>query len=245
MKRYFIYISYLGTNYSGWQIQPNAVTIQETVMQALSRILQKPIHITGAGRTDAGVHARCMPAHFDVEKPIEDLSKLMRGLNSLLPADISIYDLKQVAEDAHARFDATAREYEYHVVQHKSPFLIHLSTRFVLPLDFDAMNVAAQYLLEVRDFTSFSKLHTDAKTNICDVRKAYWEKRGEEWVFTIEADRFLRNMVRAVVGTLFEVGLGRINLEEFKQIIAAKNRCEAGHSVSADGLYLTQVRYNY
>ncbi|MDB4497890.1 tRNA pseudouridine(38-40) synthase TruA [Gammaproteobacteria bacterium] len=245
MKRYFIYISYLGTNYSGWQIQPNAVTVQETVMQALSRILQEPIHITGAGRTDAGVHARCMPAHFDREEAIENLSKLMRGLNSLLPADISIYDLKEVAEDAHARFDATAREYEYHVVQHKSPFLTHLSTRFVLPLDFDAMNIAAQYLLEVQDFTSFSKLHTDAKTNICDVRKAYWEKRGEEWVFTIEADRFLRNMVRAVVGTLFEVGLGRIDLEEFKQIVAAKNRCEAGHSVPADGLYLTQVRYNY
>lgn len=245
MKRYFIYISYLGTNYSGWQIQPNAVTVQETVMQALSRILREPIHITGAGRTDAGVHARCMPAHFDREEAIENLSKLMRGLNSLLPADISIYDLKEVAEDAHARFDATAREYEYHVVQHKSPFLTHLSTRFVLPLDFDAMNIAAQYLLEVQDFTSFSKLHTDAKTNICDVRKAFWEKRGEEWVFTIEADRFLRNMVRAVVGTLFEVGLGRIDLEEFKQIVAAKNRCEAGHSVPADGLYLTQVRYNY
>ena len=242
-QRYFINLTYNGTNYCGWQVQPNGVTVQQRLQEALSTILRQPIEVVGAGRTDAGVHATGMVAHFDVVQPINDHVKLLRNLNSFLPQDIAIHHLTPVQPDAHARFDATARTYEYWVVQHKSPFQTQTACRMTQPLDFELMNQAAQLLFNYTDFTSFSKLHTDVKTNLCTIMRAEWQQRNDIWVFTIQANRFLRNMVRAIVGTLFEVGLHHITLEEFCQIIEAKDRGRAGHSVPAHALYLTKVDY--
>ncbi len=242
-KRYFIYLSYKGTTYHGWQIQPNGISVQEVLTKALSTVLRNETEITGAGRTDTGVHARLMVAHFDVETELPEEFDMVNKLNSLLPRDIAIHKIVEVQPDAHARFDAVSRRYEYHVVTEKNVFQTELAARISDKLDFEAMNSAASVLCEYRDFTSFSKLHTDVKTNNCVITRAEWSKQGDEWIFTIEADRFLRNMVRAVVGTLFEVGRHRMSVDKFRAVIEAKNRCKAGVSVPAHGLYLIDIQY--
>nr|WP_299384637.1 tRNA pseudouridine(38-40) synthase TruA [Allomuricauda sp.] len=240
--RYFIRFSYFGKAYHGWQNQPNAITVQEVLEKAMSTLLRQPIEVVGAGRTDAGVHAKEMYAHFDSE-PISDKQDFVYRLNAFLPEDIAVFDLVKVKENANARFDAGERTYEYWLVQQKNPFYFELAHCIRQPLNLEAMNEAAKLLLEHSDFESFSKSNTDVKTYICDVREAFWEDRGDKLVFTISADRFLRNMVRAVVGTLLEVGLGKRKPDEVNQIIESKDRSKAGVSVPAKGLYLTAVSY--
>ena len=242
--RFFITFSYNGTRYCGWQRQPNGIAVQEELEKALSTILRTPIELTGAGRTDAGVHALNMVAHFDIaDDTIVDSQRLINNLNSLLPYDIAVKNVERVTDEAHARFDALSRKYEYHIITHKNPFLKEQACRIHFPLNMELMNEAAKVLFEYEDFTSFSKLHTDVKTNNCTIMEAYWQQRGEELVFTIKANRFLRNMVRAIVGTLMEVGRERLTLEGFRQVIEAKNRCSAGHSVPACGLYFIEAEY--
>lgn len=243
MARYFIYLSFDGTAYHGWQRQPNGTTVQELLEGALSTLLRHPTPVTGAGRTDAGVNASMMVAHFDVEQPIET-TQLHYKLNRLLPPDVAVQQIRPVREDAHARFDATSRTYRYYVTTTKEPFRRTYSYRVETPLDFEAMNKAASLLFRYTDFTSFSKLHTDTKTNNCLVWQAVWEQLSPtEWVFIITADRFLRNMVRAIVGTLLQVGRGRLSIEEFAQVIEHKARAEAGDSVPGCALFLSQVTY--
>ena len=242
-RRYFIYFSYKGTAYHGWQIQPNGISVQEVLTKALGTVLRTELEITGAGRTDTGVHARLMVAHFDLETDLPGEFDLTNKLNSILPNDIVVFKVVEVKPEAHARFDAISRKYEYHVITAKNAFKTELAARVSGNLDFEAMNRTASVLKDYRDFTSFSKLHTDVKTNNCCITHAEWTQQGDEWIFTIQADRFLRNMVRAIVGTLFEVGRGRISLNEFKAIIEAKNRCKAGTSVPAHGLYLVDILY--
>ena len=242
-KRYFLYFSYKGTAYHGWQIQPNGISVQEVLTKALCTILRTEIELTGAGRTDTGVHARLMVAHFELEGSLPGQYDLVAKLNSYLPKDIAVSNIAEVQPDAHARFDAISRKYEYHVVIRKSVFRNELAARISDRLDFDAMNRAADTLKDYRDFTSFSKLHTDVKTNNCNITLAEWTQKDDEWIFTIRADRFLRNMVRAIVGTLFEVGQGKMNLEEFRAVIEGKDRCKAGVSVPAQGLYLVDIQY--
>ncbi len=242
--RYFLTFSYRGTHYCGWQMQPNGIAVQQVLTDALRTVTRYPaLQVVGAGRTDAGVHATKMVAHFDVEKPIDEAEKFVARLNGVLPPDIAVSGLRQVADDAHARFDATARRYEYHIIAEKNPFKTDLAWRLPVTLDYDAMNRAAKVLLGEHDFTSFSKVHTDVKTMICTISEAHWDKRSDEWIFTIEANRFLRNMVRAIVGTLVEVGKGNYSVDDFKKIIEARNRCAAGMSVPACGLFLTEVKY--
>ncbi|NCC09232.1 MAG: tRNA pseudouridine(38-40) synthase TruA [Bacteroidia bacterium] len=251
MQRYFIYLAYDGGNYHGWQIQPNGSSVQESLMKALSTFLRQEIEVIGAGRTDAGVHASLMVAHFDYERfqadgteVILDVVAVADKLNRLLPPDISIYNVRRVKPEAHARFDALSRTYKYYVTTAKSPFNRQYRCRLSVPLDFDRMNEAAATLSRYTDFTSFSKLHTDVKTNNCKVDLAHWEQLDEvTWVFTIRADRFLRNMVRAVVGTLFEVGRGKMSLEEFGEVIDQKDRCKAGTSVPGQALFLVDIAY--
>jgi len=244
MKRHFIYLSYNGAAYYGWQVQPNGISVQGTLTKALCTVLRNEnIEITGAGRTDTGVHARIMVAHFDAEIENISLEELVKRLNSFLPNDISVQKIVQVKSTAHARFDAISRTYEYRIITSKNVFLNGLAARFSGNFDLKKMNEAAAILLEYNDFTSFSKLHTDAKNNFCTITKAGWEQRGDELVFTITANRFLRNMVRAIVGTLLDVGCGKISLENFRKIIEEKNRCSAGVSVPAEGLYLVGVEY--
>lgn len=244
MKRHFIYLAYNGANYCGWQIQPNGISIQETIEKALSTLLRTPISIIGAGRTDAGVHARMMAAHFDCEENILDLSILTNKLNGILPKDITIYTIREVNEDAHARFDAKSRLYKYYITTEKDPFLHHLKHKVYGSLDLEKMNACAKVLFEYEDFTSFSKLHTDVKTNNCTIMQAYWEKRGNDYIFTIQANRFLRNMVRSIVGTLLEAGRGKIDVEDMRHIIEAKDRCRAGTSAPAHALFLEEVEYD-
>ena len=243
--RYFLKLSYNGAPFHGWQVQPNAVSVQSTIEEALSTVLRESISIVGAGRTDTGVNARQMYAHFDYDKEIPDFGKLINSLNRLVGKDIAIYDIIKVADDAHARFDATARTYKYFVTHEKSPFLYPLSWHCPQSLDYEKMNEACEVLKRHIDFTSFSKLHTDVKTNICRIDYAHWQQEGEMMVFTITADRFLRNMVRAVVGTLVEVGRGKISVEEFEQIILKKDRCSAGTSMPPQALFLWKVDYDY
>jgi len=243
IKRYFIYLSYKGTAYHGWQIQPNGLSVQEVLTKSLYTVFRTETEITGAGRTDSGVHARLMVAHFDTDKEIESLTGLTVKLNSILPKDIAVSKIVEVKPDAHARFDAISRKYEYHIVTSKNVFKSEYAARFNEHLDFEAMNQAAAILKEYSDFTSFSKLHTDVKTNNCVIHQASWTQNEGEWIFTIEADRFLRNMVRAIVGTLLEVGRAKMTIELFREIIEAKNRCKAGTSVPAQGLYLVDVQY--
>ncbi len=218
------------------------MTVQETLESALSTLLRIPVEVVGAGRTDAGVHAREMFAHFDAE-PIEDTQDLVHRLNSLLPEDIAVKEIYSVKSDAHARFDAVERTYEYWVVKEKNPFYSDHAHYVKHPINITDMNKAASLLLEHSDFESFSKSNSDVKTFICDVRRAIWEEQEDKWVFTIAADRFLRNMVRAVVGTLLDVGMGKMQPENLNEIIASKSRSEAGVSVPAKGLYLTKVIY--
>ena len=245
MQRYFIYLAYDGANYHGWQIQPNGISVQECLMRALFTFLRQEIEVVGAGRTDAGVHASLMVAHFDFEESL-DSDVVTEKLNRLLPPDISIYKVCPVKPDAHARFDATARTYKYYVTTAKYPFNRQYRCRIHNPLDYERMNEAAQTLFEYADFTSFSKLHTDVKTNICHITHAQWTKvEGEDttWVFTIRADRFLRNMVRAIVGTLLEVGRGKLTIEGFRQVIEEQDRGKAGTSVPGQALFLVDVEY--
>ena len=243
--RYFLYCSYKGTAYHGWQVQPNGISVQEVLTKALQTILRDDsLEIVGAGRTDAGVHASCMVAHFDVQSDLTDIPHFIDKLNSFLPKDIAVSKIIPVKADAHARFDAISRRYEYRVTTKKDVFNTDLVVKVNKSLNFEKMNEAAQLLKNYRDFTSFSKLHTDVKTNNCVVTHAEWtQKSDSEWTFTIEADRFLRNMVRAIVGTLFEVGSGKITIADFIGVIEAKDRNKAGSSVPAHGLYLVAVKY--
>lgn len=245
VQRYFIYLAYDGTNYHGWQIQPNGNSVQECLMKALSTFLRQAIDVVGAGRTDAGVHASLMVAHFDHEELL-DTDTVAEKLNRLLPPDISVYRVCRVQPDAHARFDATARTYKYYVTTAKYPFNRQYRWRLYNQLDYERMNEAARILFEYTDFTSFSKLHTDAKTNICHITHAEWTPvEGEDttWVFTIRADRFLRNMVRAIVGTLTEVGRGKMTIEGFRQVIEQQDRGKAGTSAPGQALFLVNVEY--
>jgi len=300
--RYFIFFSYNGAAYHGWQYQPNASSVQEEMERAMQTILRLPdeqrVILTAAGRTDTGVHARLMAAHFDLPDNLQiyhgfadrmrlcrikkftnlQISDLENRLNGFLPADISVHRIVPVRPEAHARFDALSRTYEYWVTDVKNPFTDGLITYTRFQLDYDLMNEAAKILLEEKDFASFCKAHSDNKTTLCDIRRAFWEPRplpflsygnlftnssftnlprlcrsyeaspNKEiekpcWVFTIEADRFLRNMVRAVVGTLFEVGRGAMTIDEMRAAIHAHDRCAAGQSMPPDGLYLTDIRY--
>lgn len=245
MSRYFIRLGYRGAPFHGWQIQPNAMSVQEEVERALSIVLRVPTSIVGAGRTDTGVNARTMYAHFDYEGDIPDKRRLLVSLNRLVGKDIALYDIFKVADNAHARFDATERTYKYFVSFEKTPFFYSLSLHCPNGLNLDKMNEAAKLLLATDDFTSFAKLHSDAKTNICKVTKAEWNMEGDMAVFTISADRFLRNMVRAVVGTLVEIGRGKMTLEEFRDVIEKKDRCAAGQSMPGEALFLWDISYDY
>lgn len=242
--RYFIQFAYNGTHYHGWQIQPNASSVQETLNKAFSVLLNEPISIMGAGRTDTGVHATEMFGHFDTEKTL-DVPLLMHKLNSFLPKDIAIFDIILVHDDAHCRFDASKRTYEYHINTVKNPFLQELSWYVNQKLDVDFMNEAAQILLKHTDFQCFSKVHTDVNTFDCTIFEASWKQEDGKLIFTIVANRFLRNMVRAIVGTLINIGLHKITLADLENIIASKNREKAGFSVPAHGLYLTKIDYDY
>ena len=243
VQRYFIYLAYDGTAYHGWQIQPNGASVQECLMKALATLLRRDVEVVGAGRTDAGVHASLMVAHFDSETSL-DPAFMTDKLNRLLPPDISVYRLRPVKPEAHARFDATARMYKYYVTTAKMPFDRQYRCRLFQTPDFERMNEAAQTLFDYTDFTSFSKLHTDVKTNNCRIMQAAWTQQDEvTWVFTIQADRFLRNMVRAIVGTLLEVGRGKLTVEGFRRVIEQRNRCQAGSSVPGNALFLVDVSY--
>jgi tRNA pseudouridine38-40 synthase len=242
--RYFIQLSYLGTNYCGWQIQPNEPTVQEVLNTAFSTVLQEKIEITGAGRTDTGVHASYYVAHFDSQNAfLHNDQKVLLKINGFLPIDIAVQKIVQVLPDAHARFNAISRTYNYFIHQQKDPFIVDTSWFVPYKLDMQKMNDACNLLLQFTDFTSFSKLHTDVKTNNCKIFNAQWIQDDYKLIFSIKADRFLRNMVRAIVGTMIDVGRGKINLEDFVQIIESKNRSEAGMSVPAHGLFLVDIEY--
>ncbi len=243
MARYFIELAFKGTAYHGWQIQPNGISVQEVLENAMSTILGHKTDITGAGRTDTGVHASYMVAHFDTHIEINNEKGLAIHLTRFLPRDILVFSITRVKDDSHSRFSAIARKYEYHITLEKNPFLTELTYRVFFKPDFDVMNLAASLLIGKHDFTSFSKLHSNSKTNICCIENAFWEERGNRWVFVIGADRFLRNMVRAIVGTLLDVGRRKISPERFNEIIELRNRSFAGTSAPAQGLYLVDVKY--
>jgi tRNA pseudouridine38-40 synthase len=243
--RYFVRLSYKGTHYNGWQIQPGVKTIQEVLNQKLSLLLKEEIYTVGAGRTDTGVHATCFYAHFDSDNPFIDSEKekLLYHINCILPLDISVYDIFKVKKEAHSRFSALSRTYHYRIARTKNPFTTESAWYYHKPLDLKMMNIASQVLFEYKDFTSFSKLHTDVKTNNCAIKEAYWMEQNEEFIFTIKADRFLRNMVRAIVGTLLQVGSGKLSIDELRKVIEKKDRSAAGISVDARGLYLVDIEY--
>jgi tRNA pseudouridine38-40 synthase len=242
--RYFIFISYKGTSYHGWQIQPNSVTVQKILDDALSTILNEKILTTGAGRTDSGVHATVFCAHFDsVSSDLASKKNVVFRLNSFLPRDISVSRLSKVQSDAHARFSAISRTYRYNIIKTKNPFRDDSSWFINRKINTALMNEACGLLMNHTDFTSFSKLHSDVKTNICRISYAVWKEDDDSLVFTIKADRFLRNMVRAIVGTMIEIGSGKINLKEFEEIILAKDRGRAGKSAPAKGLFLVDIEY--
>ena len=245
--RYFIELAYKGTHYHGWQVQPNAVSVQEKLNGALTLLFRQEVETLGAGRTDTGVHARQLYAHFDLDAVLSpaELSKRAQQLNSMLPGDISIRRIIPVAPGAHARFDAVSRTYEYWIYQNKDPFLAGLASYVHAKLDLEEMNRVAGLLLRYEDFSCFSKSNTQVFTNNCTITRAEWMRQEEKIVFTIRANRFLRNMVRAIVGTLLEVGQGKLDEAGFVNIIENRNRSEAGTSVPACGLYLTKVEYPY
>jgi tRNA pseudouridine38-40 synthase len=243
LNRYFIYLAYNGRNYNGWQVQPNGITVQETIERALATLFRSPVPIVGAGRTDTGVHARRMVAHFDWPEPLPNLPSLAEKLNRILPKDIALDQIVPVKDGAHARFDASSRTYTYYITTKKDPFTHEFAYKIHGALDMDAMNKACGILYNYIDFTSFSKLHTDVKTNHCRITHAGWEREGDAWRFSITADRFLRNMVRAIVGTLIEVGRGKLSLHGFSAVIEAKDRGRAGMSVPGHALFLTDISY--
>jgi len=240
--KYFIELAYNGTHFHGWQIQPNAESVEATIENTLSLLLGEPTDIVGAGRTDAGVHASFMTAHFDHSTDL-NLEDLTHRLNGFLPKSIAIQKIVQVVENAHARFDATARTYLYKITQQKNPFLEDWAYEYKHPLDIRLMNQAARLLLCHQNFKCFSRSNTDVKTYNCKIVKAEWYFEKDQLVFVITADRFLRNMVRAIVGTLLDIGTGKLNVDDFIKILASKNRSEAGASVPAHGLYLAGITY--
>lgn len=256
--RYFLKLAYNGGNYHGWQSQPNAVGIQSVIEEALSTVLRDKIQITGAGRTDSGVHARVMYAHFDYEKEITDKRALCLSLNRLIGKDIAIYSVIDAEDNWHARFDATERTYKYFISYIKNPFLYPFFYKSSVILDLEEMNKAAEILIITKDFTSFAKLHSDVRTNLCNVTHAKWLPISEDpeassfignlnhgIVFTITANRFLRNMVRAIVGSLFDIGRGKLSVTDFVKIIEKKDRCAAGISMPPEGLFLWDIRYPF
>ncbi len=243
MHRYFIYLAYNGTNFNGWQIQPNAASVQAELQKVFSTLLQQEIKIIGAGRTDTGVHANFFIAHFDCESEINNPEQLIFRANCFLHTDIVVYQIFKVDNNIHSRFDALSRTYKYIAYSGKNPFLKNFAYKLTFVPDIEKMNRGASYLFNYHDFTSFSKLHTEVKTNNCKIMKAGWEKFGSVYVFTIQADRFLRNMVRAIVGTLLEIGKEKKLPEEICKIIEAKNRSAAGGSVPAQGLFLYKIEY--
>lgn len=245
--RYFIELAYDGNAYHGWQIQDGAASVQQIIEQSLKFKLGLQDHVTGCGRTDTGVHARQYFAHFDFSQEIEShqLEIFRYSINSFLPADISVRRIFRVKENVHARFDAISRTYKYYISPSKNPFLRNYSWQFHTHFDIDKMNQAAGILLKYTDFTSFSKLHTDVKTNNCEISEANWTENDDLLVFTITANRFLRNMVRAIVGTLTDVGRDKIPVENLHRIIQSKNRGNAGMSVPAKGLFLERVAYDW
>ncbi len=239
--RYFIELSYDGTPFVGWQRQPAGDSVQSCLEDALSILFRKPLSIVGAGRTDAGVHAHQLFAHVDLDEHVDQ--DLTFRLNKLLPKEIAVRNIIAVAQNAHARFDAVSRSYRYHITTQKNPFMQKRSYQFAKPLDLELMNQAAKTLIDHEDFKCFSKSKTDVKTYMCDIQHAHWQHNGSELVFFIQANRFLRNMVRAIVGTLIEVGLRKISISDFEAILASRDRSQAGYSVPAHGLYLEKVNY--
>lgn len=243
MARYFIELAYNGSQYHGWQIQPAAPTVQETLNRALGTLLREEVNIVGAGRTDTGVHASFYVAHFDTEKELGDPLRIVYKLNRLTGKDIAIYNLYPVSNKMHARFSAISRTYKYYIDKQKNPFTCDYAWKvFPLP-EIHRMNEACHILFEYSDFTSFSKLHTDVKNNNCTIFEAFWEDNGQQLVFTIKANRFLRNMVRAIVGTLVEIGQGKLAPQGIRDIIEARNRCNAGSSVPGHALFLCGIEY--
>lgn len=241
--RYFIELSYNGKNYHGWQIQPDASSVQETVQKALSTLVREEIDIVGAGRTDAGVHASQIFAHFDIEKAI-DTTEIQNRLNAFLPDDIVIEDIIEVKKEAHARFDAVSRSYEYKIWLGRNPFLLDTTWQlYQQKLSVENMNEVASVLLNYTNFKCFSKSKTDVRTYNCKITEAVWKQNENELTFYITADRFLRNMVRAIVGSLIDVGLGKKTKKDFIKIIESRDRTKAGFSVPAQGLFLTKVAY--
>ncbi|MFI3314792.1 MAG: tRNA pseudouridine(38-40) synthase TruA [Rikenellaceae bacterium] len=243
MTRYFLELAYSGANYNGWQIQPNAPSVQQTIECSLSKLLSESVKIVGCGRTDTGVNASYYVAHFDTELPnkVEKIGFLYH-LNAILPKDIAIKSVKEVSLDMHARFSALEREYQYYICTEKNPFTTHMY-QYSVPLDVEKMNHAASLLLDNDDFSSFAKLHSDNSTNICSVKKACWSRDKSQLTFTISANRFLRNMVRAITGTLIDVGKGKLTVDDFASIIEAKDNTKASSSAPAQGLFLTNVKY--
>lgn len=242
--RYFLELSYNGTAYHGWQRQPNALSVQQVLEEALTTLLGTETTIVGAGRTDTGVHAKQLYAHFDADISVDEAVELAFRLNRFLPKDIAICAIHEVNPKAHARFDATSRSYEYHITQKKDPFGSEFAYHFNLPLDLDAMNTAAAVLLKHTNFKCFSRSKTDVKTYECEVTEAFWKQQNHKLIFYISANRFLRNMVRAVAGTLLDVGTGKCSLSDFQSILDSQDRTKAGSSAPAHGLFLTRVQYS-
>ena len=245
MPRYFLKIAYDGSQFHGWQKQANAHSIQEEVENALGILLRDRIPVIGCGRTDTGVHAREFFLHFDIQENVKDVQNTIFRLNQILPKSIAVLELLLVTESAHARFDATGRVYRYFIVHEKSPFNQNYAAFYPKGLDISNMNKACSLLVKYKDFTSFSKLHTDTHTNDCIISHAKWEWKDDQLVFEIKANRFLRNMVRAIVGTCLEVGRDKMSLVDFKSVIESKDRQKAGHSAPAKGLFLEKVEYPY
>ncbi|NOY49216.1 MAG: tRNA pseudouridine(38-40) synthase TruA [Chlorobi bacterium] len=243
MKRYFLKLAYDGSDFHGWQIQENAHSVQAELTEKLSLMLKEDLQIIGCGRTDAGVHAREFFAHFEINKQLVNIDDFVYKLNAFLPRSIVVYDLYAVEDNMHARFSAKSRTYKYYISRRKNPFNDNYSYQYFRKLNIDEMNEASRMLYDFTDFTSFSKLHTQTATNNCNVSYAKWELVNNLLVFTVTSDRFLRNMVRAIVGTLLEVGTEKLSVAEFKKIIENKNRNEAGFSVPAKGLFLFNVKY--
>jgi len=244
MNRFFLELSFKGTHYHGWQSQPNALTVQSVLELAMKTLTGDDIRTTGAGRTDTGVHAKYFMAHLDSKHPLFSTPEhFIYKINSILPDDIAVQHVYAVSGDAHARFSALSRTYEYTIRQVKDPFDLEFSWHFSRKLDLDAMNLAATRLQEIRDFTSFSKLHTDVKTNECRIMTANWSQAGNKIIFNVKADRFLRNMVRSLVGTMVDIGLGKIHQDKFMDIFAGRNRNLASFSAPAQGLSLVDISY--
>ncbi|WP_247235463.1 tRNA pseudouridine(38-40) synthase TruA [Telluribacter sp. SYSU D00476] len=241
--RYFIELSYKGTPYNGWQRQPNSVAVQQVLEEAMEKVLRTPVEVVGSSRTDTGVHATQQYAHFDLPAAIADPGRAVHSLNALLPADIAVHRIVPVADDVHSRFIATHRRYEYRIIRQKNPFLTHEAYIFRPELDLITMNEAAALLLRYDDFESFSKIHTSVKTFRCHITEARWYWQGPVLTFSVQSNRFLRGMVRALVGTLMQVGLGKLSVAEFEQIILSKNRKEAGAQAPPHGLFLVEVGY--